>query len=68
MVNVQEGPIKYDYDRSGEVDPANYYGFGIVSYFMILKMMIVTFIVLSVVHLPLMNLYSSYSNYDHDFN
>ena len=62
----QEKVMKYEYDRKLNIDPLNYYGFGVVSYFQLLKMMTLIFLVLTLVHGPLMYLYSSqFSNYHH---
>jgi hypothetical protein len=62
--SVEEKPMKYECDKKLNIDPVNYYGFGVVSYFQMLKMMTLTFLVLTLVHGPLMYLYSSqFSNY-----
>jgi hypothetical protein len=53
-------------DEEDDEDPANYLGFGIVSYFSLIKTMILIFMVLSLVHLPVMKAYSSYKNYSND--
>ena len=51
--------MKYEYDKKLNIEPVNYYGFGDVSYFQLLKMMTLIFLVLTLVHNPLMYLYSS---------
>lgn len=62
--SVEEKVMKYEHDKKLNIDPINYYGFGVVSYFQLLKMMSLIFLVLTLVHGPLMYLYSSqFSNY-----
>ena len=55
---------KIEYDEETEEDPLNYYGFGVISYFNLLKVLAVVFLVLSILHYPVMRIYSSYHNYD----
>ena len=55
--SVEEKVMKYEYDKKLNIDPLNYYGFGVVSYFQLLKMMTLIFLVLTLVHGPLMYLY-----------
>ena len=47
-------------------DPINFLGFGIVSYFNLLKLCMFTFIVISLLHLPAISFYKDYSNFDED--
>jgi hypothetical protein len=49
-------------------DPIDYLGFGIVSYFNLLKICIFTFLVITVLHIPVMKIYGSYNNYNEDAN
>lgn len=44
-------------------DPINYLGSGIVSYFDLLRTMVFVFFILTLLHLPVMSLYSKYDNY-----
>jgi hypothetical protein len=44
-------------------DPINYLGFGISSYFQMLKVFMVMFGILFLVHLPIMNIYGKYGAY-----
>lgn len=48
------------------VDPIYYLGFGVVSYFDLIKTMIFVFTVLSLVNLPNLMIYQSYQNYEND--
>jgi len=57
--SVEEKVMKYEHDKKLNIDPLNYYGFGVVSYFQLLKMMTLIFLVLTLAHGPLMYLYSS---------
>lgn len=57
---------KFRTDPEEEADPVNYYGFGMVSYFHLISGMIILFLALTVVHLPVMKIYSNYSNFDND--
>jgi len=47
-------------------DPANYLGYGIVSYLSLIKVLIATFSLLSLVHLPVIITYGRYENYSND--
>lgn len=49
-----------------EIDPVNFMGFGIVSYFSLLKTLMFIFLVLTLVHIPVLRAYTSYTNYSHD--
>ncbi len=62
FLTYRETKIEYD-EETGE-DPLNYYGFGVISYFELLKVLAVVFLILSLLHLPVINIYSSYHNYD----
>jgi hypothetical protein len=44
-------------------EPLNYLGFGVVSYFKFLLVMIITFSILTLANYPVMNIYSSYNNF-----
>ena len=44
-------------------DPINYLGFGVSSYFQVIKTFIIMFAILSVIHIPVMGLYAKYGNY-----
>ena len=48
---------------SEDEDPVNYLGFGLVSYFDLLKTMVLVFFVLTLLHVPVMNIYGKYGNY-----
>jgi len=58
---VKVKPHLDDYD-----DPLGYLGFGIVSYFDLIKSMFFLFAVLSLVNLPSLLIYKSYKNYSLD--
>lgn len=45
-------------------DPVNHFGFGIVSYFSLISTMIFLFLVLTIIHIPIIRAYSSYNNYE----
>lgn len=47
-------------------DPANYLGYGIVSYFSLIKVLMATFALLSLVHLPVILTYGRYENYSNE--
>jgi hypothetical protein len=34
--SIEDKPMKYEYDKKLKIDPVNYYGFGVVSYFQLL--------------------------------
>ena len=53
-------------DFGDEEDPVNYLGFGIVSYFDLLKTMIVIFLVLFLIHIPVLKIYSSHTLFSDD--
>ena len=44
-------------------DPINYLGFGLVSYFDLIKLSIFIFFVLTLCHIPVMRIYNSYNSY-----
>jgi len=48
------------------VDPIYYLGFGVVSYFDLIKTMIIVFSILSLANLPNLLIYQSYENYEGD--
>lgn len=50
-------------ENDDDDDPVNYLGFGIVSYFSLIKTLIFIFFVLTVVHIPILLSYSRYDNY-----
>jgi hypothetical protein len=57
-------PTKPQFEE--EEDPVHYLGFGIVSYFNLLKICIFIFLVITVLHIPVMKIYKSYNNYNED--
>jgi len=50
------------------VDPIYYLGFGVVSYFDLIKTMIIVFSILSLANLPNLLIYQSYENYEGDIS
>ncbi|CDW91100.1 UNKNOWN [Stylonychia lemnae] len=70
-----QGDLEGAYDSNGQLqpnpkpqfdedeDPVNYLGFGISSYFQILRTFMFIFFVLSILHLPVMSMYSSHGNF-----
>ena len=47
-------------------DPINYLGFGIVSYFDLIKTMMFIFLILTLLHIPVMRIYASHNNFKED--
>ena len=44
-------------------DPVNYLGFGVSSYFHVIKTFMFMFLLLTIVNIPVLKIYTSYSNY-----
>ena len=49
-----------------EEDPFDYLGFGLVSYFDLIKTLIFVFLILTLVNIPNLLIYKSYNNYSND--
>jgi hypothetical protein len=63
---VKENCLKVKPHLGDYEDPLGYLGFGIVSYFDLIKSMFFLFAVLSLVNLPTILIYKSYNNYSLD--
>jgi hypothetical protein len=57
-----------DFDLSPGEDPVGRYGYGIQSYFNLIRQMICLTFILTIVHIPLMRSYSSFSEINTDYN